>query len=162
MVREDDRPAARVRTHPHPVHFAGAAGWALFVAIVATLLIRHNDLAQSTDWSIAAGAALLAACGFVGPMLRWLRTWVELDASLARCTSGVVWPATVDVDLARAQALAIEQSFAGRWLGYGRLRVVDASGTTHLFPPVGEAALRATMAREQRRTRVRRGDRRDA
>jgi hypothetical protein len=162
MVREDQRTPPRVRTHPHPIHFAGAAGWATFVAIVATLLIRHNDLARSTDWSIVAGAVLLAASGLVGPALRWLRTWVELDASVARCTSGVVRPSTVDVDLEHAQALAIDQSMAGRWLGYGRLRVVDATGTTHVFPPIGEAALRAAMARGERRARTRRGDRRDA
>ena len=162
MVREDERTTERVRTHPHPIHFAGAAGWAAFVAFVATLLIRHNDLARSTDWSIVAGAVVLAASGLVGPGLRWLRTWVELDASMARCTSGIFRPSTAEVDLERAQALDVEQSMAGRWLGYGRLRVVDASGTTHVFPPLGEAALRAAMARGERRNRARRGGRRDA
>src|ERR1044072_962322 len=110
MVRVDDEGLARVRTRPHPVHFAGAAGCAGFVAFVVALFIRHNDVARSADWMIVGIAAVVAACRLIGPMLRWLRTWVELDASVARCTSGVVWPATVDVDLDRARALGVEQS----------------------------------------------------
>jgi hypothetical protein len=155
---EDGRADARVRTHPHPIHFAGAAGWTASVALIATLLIRHNDLAASTDWAIAGGGLVLALTGFVRPTARWMRTWVELDDAVARCTAGLLRQSSVAVDLGRARALGIDRGFLGRWLGYGRLRVVDEHGTTHLFPPLGEAALRTAVAQRERRTRGRRGD----
>ena len=150
---------ARVRTHPHPIYFAGAAGWAAFVALVATLLIRHNELATSANWAIVGWAVLAALTGCIGPGTRWARTWVEIDSAIARCTSGRVWRSTVDVDLERARALEIDRGMLGRWLGYGRLRVVDEMGTTHLFPPLGEIALRNAVERRERRSRGRRGDR---
>jgi hypothetical protein len=160
MQRDDD--GAAVRTHPHPVHFAGAGGWTLFVALVVTLMIRHNELSASTEWTFVGWGVVAALAGFVGPVARWLRTWIEIDGPAARCTSGVLRQSTVDVDLVRSRAVEVDRSAAGRWLGYGRLRVVDEAGATHLFPPVGDDALRAAAARRERRaSRSRRGDRRD-
>ena len=149
------------RRHPHPIYFSGALGWASFVALVATLLIRHNDLARSTDWAIVGCAVVAALCGFVGPATRWARTWVETEAATLRCTSGILWPSTVEVDLDRARALGVDRGLMGRWLGYGRLRIVDEAGTTHVFPPLGEAALGVAVTRRERQSRGRRGDRRD-
>jgi uncharacterized membrane protein YdbT with pleckstrin-like domain len=151
---------ARIRTHPHAVHFAGAASWVVFVAIVATLIIRHNELSTSTNWMIVGWAVVAAAAGLVGPGTRWARTWVEIDDPVARCTSGLLWTSTVDVDLERARALEIDRGLMGQWLGYGRLRIVDETGATHVFPPVSETALRTAVARRERRSRGRRGDRR--
>ncbi len=46
MEREDEALAgARLRTHPHPIHFAGATGWALFVALVVTLMYSFQQWA---------------------------------------------------------------------------------------------------------------------
>ena len=156
MEREDDGAGARVRTHPHPIHFSGAVGWASSVAVIATLLIRHNELATSTNWTIAAWGFVIALAGFVRPAARWARTWIELDDSVARCTAGLFRQSAVAVDLGRARAVAIDRGLLGRWLGYGRLRVVDEHGTTHLFPPLGDAVLRKTVARRERRARGRR------
>jgi len=86
---------------------------------------------------------------------------VEIDGSAARCTSGLLRQSIVAVDLVRSRAMEVDRGVAGRWLGYGRLRVLDDGGATHLFPPVGEDALRAAAARRERRGRSRRGDRRD-
>jgi hypothetical protein len=94
-------------------------------------------------------------------MARWLRTWIELEGPAARCTSGLLRQSTVEVDLVRSRVIEVDRGVAGRWLGYGRLRVVDDAGATHLFPPVGEDALQAAAARRERRARSRRADRRD-
>ena len=77
---DEDGSEARIRTHPHPIHFAGAASWIAFVVLVATLLIRHNELAPSTNWAIVGWAVLAALSGLVGPATRWARTWVEIDS----------------------------------------------------------------------------------
>jgi uncharacterized membrane protein YdbT with pleckstrin-like domain len=151
----------RLRTHPHVVHFSGAASWAAFVAFVATLLIRHNDLPAATDWKIVGGAVLVALAGAIGPWLRWTRTWIEIDPTRARYTGGLLRRTTVDVGLERARGVEIEQSFFGRRFGYGRLRVVDEGGGAHVFPPLGHLdTVRAALTRE-RRSRGRQGRRGD-
>jgi hypothetical protein len=153
-----ERAPARVGTRPHFVHFAGATSWAAFVALVVTLLIRHNDLPATTDWKIVGGGVLAALAGAVGPVARWARTWVDIEPTRARCTSGLLRRATVDVALDRARGVALEQSLLGRWLGYGRLRVVDEAGAAHLFPPVGDVdTLRVAVERRDRRSSGRRG-----
>lgn len=163
MERGDgDAGAAHIRTHPHVVHFAGAACWTAFVALVVTLLIRHNDLPAATDWKIVGGGALAALAGAIGPALRWLRTEIELDPGRARYRGGLVRRTIVDVAFERARGVAIEQSFLGRRLGYGRLRVVDEAGTVHVFPPIGRLeTVRALVARRERRGPGRAGRRRD-
>jgi len=163
MERGDGEAAAtRLRAHPHVVHFSGAASWTVFVACVATLLIRHNDLPVSTDWKIVGGAVLVALGGAVGPGLRWARTWIEIDPTHARYSGGLFRRTTVDVGLDRARGVAIEQSFFGRQFGYGRLRVVDEAGGAHVFPPVGDLdTVRAAIAQRDGRSRGRQGRRSD-
>jgi hypothetical protein len=162
MERDDDGTAgARVRTHPHPIHFSGAFGWVSTIALIATLLIRHNELATATNWKIAGWGLLVALAGLVRPTARWLRTWIEVDDAVATCSAGLLRQSSVSVDLGRARTVGIDRGLLGRLLGYGRLRVVDEEGTMHLFPPVGDAVLQTAVARSERRSRGRRGDRRD-
>jgi hypothetical protein len=143
---------ARVRARPHPVYFAGAAGWVAFVVVASALVIRHNDLSAAGDWAVVGWGCVAALAGVVGPVVRWLRTWIELDADGARCTTGIVWRSSVDVTLDEARELSIEQSYVGRQLGYGYLRIVDGAGNEHVLPPVGDvAAWQAAIARRERR-----------
>jgi hypothetical protein len=159
MERHDAGPY--VRAHPHPVHFAGACSWAAFVALVATLLIRHNDLATATNWRIVGWSVLVALAGFVTPALRWRRTWLALDGTTLRCTGGLLRRWSVALDLERAHAVGVEHGLLGGLLGYGRLRVVDEHNTPHLFPPVSDGLAREVAAGWNRRSRPRRGERRD-
>lgn len=141
-----------MRTRPHVVFFANALGFAAFVAFVVTLLIRHNDLPPATNWKFVGWGLLAAASGFVGPVLRWLRTWIELDQHGLRCQSGLLWRHSLALDFERIRAMAVEQSFAGRWLGYGHVRVVDDAGGDYVLPPVATLEpFRAAAARVGRR-----------
>ncbi len=145
------------RARPHPVYFAGAAGWVAFVAVATTLVIRHNDLSAAGDWRVVGWGCVAALAGVVGPVVRWLRTSIELDADGVRCTTGIVWRSTVDVALDEVRELSIEQSYVGRLLGYGQLRIVDGAGIEHVLPPVGNVAVwQAAVARRDRRTAGRR------
>lgn len=159
MKREDGAAAsARMQVRPHPIHFSGAAGWTAFVAVVAILIIRHNDLSRSADWAVVGWSVLAAASGVIGPVLRWLRTSIEVDATSARCTGGLIRPTSTVLDLGDAREVTVEQGRMGRWLDYGYLRVVDAQGATHVFPPVGDVAgLREVVTPQNRRLRPHRG-----
>jgi len=146
-----------VRARPHPIYFAGTAGWVLFVALATLLVIHNNDLRPATNWEAVGWGLLAAVSGVVGPVLRWLRTSIELDDTAARCTTGLVWQSTIEVPLDGVREMAIDQSYLGQQLGYGSLRIVDGTGTTHVLPPVGDVATwRAAVARRERRTSSRR------
>jgi hypothetical protein len=146
-----------VRARPHPVYFAGAAGWVVSVAVASTLVIRHNDLSAAGDWAVVGWGCVAALAGVVGPVVRWLRTSIELDADGARCTTGIVWRWTLDVALDEVRELSIEQSYVGRRLGYGYVRIVDGAGAEHVLPPVGNvAAWQAAITQRLRRAASRR------
>jgi uncharacterized membrane protein YdbT with pleckstrin-like domain len=149
--------SAAVCARPHPIYFAGAAGWVAFVALATVLVIRHNELKPATNWTVAGWGALAAISGVVGPVLRWLRTSVELDAAGARCTTGIVWRSSLDVPLEDVREMSIDQSYVARRLGYGHLRIVDDAGMTHVLPPIGDLATwRAAISRRERRVAGRR------
>ena len=148
---------AAVSARPHPIYFAGTAGWVAFVALATTLVIRHNELKPATNWAVVGWGALAAISGVVGPVLRWLRTSIEIDAAGARCTTGIVWRSSLDVPLDDVREMSVEQSYVARRLGYGYLRILDDAGTTHVLPPIGDVATwRAAIARRERRVASRR------
>jgi len=150
--------SAGLSTRPHPVYFSGAASWTLFVAVVATLLIRHNDLSRAAEWSVVGWSVLAGASGVVGPVVRWLRTSIDVDATRARCTAGLLRRVTTEVVLDDARDVAVEQGQMGRWLDYGYLSIVDARGQTHVFPPIGGVArVREVLTSHLRRRRPTRG-----
>jgi uncharacterized membrane protein YdbT with pleckstrin-like domain len=145
---EGERPDDVLRLHPHPVHFAGAVGFAAFVGLVVVLLIKHNDLPRTVDWQILGVGVVVAIGGFVGPAVRWTRARFELSAEHLRWTLGVVRPDRLDARLADLRDVELEQGLLGRTFGYGTVRVVDADGRERVFPPLGHvAALREVVAR---------------
>ena len=100
--------AAFVRARPHPIYFAGTVGWVAFVAMATALVIRHNELSPASNWQAAGWGVLAAVAGIVGPVLRWLRTSIVLDATGARCTTGIVRRSSVDVALEDAREMSVE------------------------------------------------------
>jgi membrane protein YdbS with pleckstrin-like domain len=151
-------PSASVRARPHPVYFAGAAGWVAFVALATTLVILHNELSPAQNWAALGWGVLAASSGVVGPAMRWLRTSIELDADGARWTTGILWRSTIDVTYEDMREMAIEQGRLGRQLGYAYVHIVDDAGTTHVLPPVGDVAVwRAAVSRRERPATSRRG-----
>jgi len=137
-----------VRTHPHVAFFGGAVGFTAFVALVVALLIRHNDLPAATNWHFVYYGLAVAVSGWIGPLLRWRAAWVDLDEQRLRWSVGLFRPRRLESQLDRLQAFVVEQSPAGRWLGYATLRAVDEQGAEHAFPAVGHVgAFRAVAAR---------------
>ena len=149
------KPPSTMRARPHPVFFSGAIGFAAFVTLVATLLIRHNELSLMTDWRIVGWSVLVAISGFVGPGWRWSRTWVELDERGIRYRSVTLLRSHLaELAFDHIRAVTVEQSIAGRCLGYGHVRLVDDTGAEYLLPPLPSLdAFRAAAARIGRRRR---------
>lgn len=148
-----------MKTRPHPVHFAGAAWWVAFVALVGTLMIRHNELSASGEWNVLIGCIAAAVAGLIGPWWRWSRTSVALDGSLVRWESGSFGRTLVELDLARAREVTVDEDTASRLLGYGRCRIVDETGTTYVLPPLGMESAEIIASRWSERLGTRRARR---
>ena len=136
-----------MKTRPHPVHLAGAAWWVAFVVLVATLMIRHNDLTAVGERNVVLGAVASAIAGIVGPLWRWWRTAVELDGSRLRWAGGTLRASALDIELARAREVTVAERQPGRLLGYGRCRIVDEHGVAYALPPLGLEVVRAIAAK---------------
>ena len=158
--RDPQSTSQGTRQRPHPVVFSGAIGFTTFVALVVTLLIRHNDLPTATDWRIVGWGMATALAGWVFPVLRWRHTWIELDGDRLRWATGLWRTPLVDVDLAAARGLAIEQGWLGRRLDYARLRLVDEAGLEHAFPAARGVEAFQRVARRCGRGPARPGERR--
>ena len=154
LVRAGRNAPARLRQHP--IVFANTAGFIAFVGLVVTLLIRHNDFSAATDWEIVAWGAVVALAGTIGPSLRWLRTWVVIDDERVVWRTGLLRGQHVAMDLDGVRGLGLEQSWLGRRLGYGELRIVDQAGSVHSFGPVGSVERLRTAAGRGGRRRGRR------
>jgi len=150
-----------VKTRPHPVHLAGAAWWVAFVVLVATLMIRHNDLTAAGERNVVLGALASAIAGVVGPLWRWWRTTVELDGGRLRWAGGTLRTSVLDIDLTRAREVTVAESRAGLLLGYGRCRILDEHGAVYALPPLGLEVVRAIAGKWSERPgsrRLRRDD----
>jgi uncharacterized membrane protein YdbT with pleckstrin-like domain len=56
---------------------------------------------------------------------------------------------TVELLLPKVEAIAVDQTLAGRLLGYGTLRIVGTGGTVEAFPRVSRPqGLREAVARQ--------------
>jgi hypothetical protein len=155
------QPTTRERPRrPHPIVFSGAIGFTLFVALVVTLLIRHNDLPPATDWRIVGWGTAIALAGWVVPLFRWRHTWIDLDGERLRWATGRWRTPQVDVDLSAVRGLAIEQGWLGRHLDYARLRLVDEAGREHAFPAARGVEAYRRAAGRCGRGGARSGDRR--
>jgi hypothetical protein len=92
------------RTGSHPFAFSGAAMMALFVALVVTLLIRHNDLPRGTEVRIALSGLLVALVGAIPSALRWRNTTLAVTDRRILATAGGL----------RRRALAVPLGTPGR------------------------------------------------
>jgi hypothetical protein len=139
------------RTGMHPVALGGAAGFAAFTLLVAALLVVNNDLPTRTDaWIVVVGFCI-AACGFIRPGLRVLRTrFVVTDRRVL-----VRWGALGQHDLAvELEPDVVFGERTRRWSDAGTVAVA-AGDDVRTWTPVAQpealvAAVRAQARRERR------------
>jgi len=145
------------RTRLHPVVFVGAAvGAATTLAIVA-LIVHRNPLPPATISRLWLAGTAVAVASFVSPFVRWRRAEFAVTGDRVLLRSGFVRVRVVEVPLADVNAIDVEQTYAGRYLGYGTLGVADVSGGAEIIARVAnagafrEAALRVAPPSVRRR-----------
>jgi hypothetical protein len=139
------------RTRLHPVVFTGSLTFALFVAGATALIIARNELAPATiRWLLLAAVATIVVSG-APTALRW---WAS-DFAVTNCRLlarvGLRAADVVEVAGPAPNAVTVQQTLAGRLLGYGTVRLAAGGGSAEVFPRVARAgALREAFLRETR------------
>jgi hypothetical protein len=137
-------PGERVvyRTRLHPVVLFGGVSTAAFIVLVATLLIRHNQLPPATEAQIALVGAALVVVTLLRPVLRWRRTAFLVTDHRVLIQAGAFRPATLDVPIDRPDVLSAD---GGK--SYGTLTVAASDGRGWRFAHVAAADKLAAAAR---------------
>ncbi len=143
------------RTRLHPVVFSGAAMFVGFVALAATLIVRHNELMPETNRLVALSAAALALVSLLPPLVRWRTSEFAVTDRRVLVKVGLLSVHTLELLTAKVEAISVDQTLAGRLLGYGTLRITGTGGTVESFPLVASPLeLRDAVLRESRPARV--------
>jgi len=147
--------AVVLRGRLHPVVLAGGIGGAAFVALVATLLIRHNDLSAGTNFRIVFWAAVVAALFLVRPVLRWRRSGVVVTDRRLLMRFGAFRLETIAVPLSTDGVGASVTSLPGRLLDYGMLAIATSQGEGRTIWPMAHpsAIVEAVQAAAKRAKR---------
>jgi len=155
MLKNDERdargPGEQVvfRTRLHPVVFAGAAGSSALVIGIVTLIVHRNELSGDTIRLLWLVAALLVALAFVSPYVRWRTSEFAVTSRRVLVKVGLLSVHTLELLIPKVEAIGVDQTIAGRLLGYGTLRIVGTGGTVEAFPRVAEPqALREAVLRQ--------------
>jgi len=143
------------RTRLHPVIFAGTATFAAFVIGATALIVARNELAPQTIGLLWLAAAVIVLGSFVPPYLRWQTSEFAVTNHRVLVKVGVLSIHTVELLVPRIEAIVVDQTLAGRVLGYGTLRIVGTGGTAEAFPRVSRPeALREAVTRQPSRSPV--------
>jgi uncharacterized membrane protein YdbT with pleckstrin-like domain len=137
------------RTRLHPVIFAGTVTFAACVIGVTVLIVARNALAPETIRLLWLAAAAIVVVSFAPPYLRWRTSEFAVTNRRVLVKVGLLSIHTVELLLPKVEAIAVDQTLAGRLLGYGTLRIVGTGGTVEAFPRVSRPqGLREAVARQ--------------
>ncbi|HLK10377.1 MAG TPA: PH domain-containing protein [Candidatus Binatia bacterium] len=146
------------RTRLHPVLFGGAAWFTAFVVLVVTLVIRHNELSRDATVRLVLGAAAVVLASLVTPYTRWRTSEFAVTDRRVLVKVGLVSVHTVELLLQKVETIGVDQTFVGRLLGYGTLRITGTGGTVETFPLVSAPfALRDAVLAQAPRAAARTG-----
>jgi len=144
------------RTRLHPVIFAGTATFAACVIGATALIVARNELAPETVRLLWLAAVAIVAVSFSSPYLRWRTSEFAVTNRRVLVKVGLLSVHTVELLLPKVEAIAVDQTIAGRLFGYGTLRIVGTGGSVEAFPRVAQPeALREAVVRQAPRSAAR-------
>jgi len=124
------------RTKLHPVVFANAVWWAIFVLGAVTMIVLHNDLRPESVRLFWLGGVAIALFGFVSPWVTWQTSEFAVTSRRVLLKQGFLRVHTVELLNAKVETVGVDQTLGGRLLGYGTLRVTGTGGTNEVFQRV--------------------------
>jgi len=144
------------RTRLHWVVFGGTIFFAACVIGIVVLIVARNDLPVETERLLWLAGLVIALGSFVTPVLRWRTSEFAVTNRRVLVKVGLLSVHTVELLLPKVEAIAVDQTIAGRLFGYGTLRIVGTGGSVEAFPRVAQPeALREAVVRQAPRSAAR-------
>ena len=124
------------RTRLHPIVYGSSAFFAACVLGIAGLIVARNDLPRETVRILWLAAVVIAVGSLASPWLRWRTSEFAVTDRRVLVKVGLFAVHTLELMLSKVEAIGVDQSLAGRLLGYGTLRIVGTGGTVEEFERV--------------------------
>ncbi|MCW5892462.1 MAG: PH domain-containing protein [bacterium] len=150
LLAPDERVVFRTGLHPG-VLLGGAGSFALFVTVVATLIIINNDKPLAFALKVMAWAIVAMAAGAVLPLCRLLRTELAVTSRRLLVRSGALRSRLLAVPLDRPNVVDLQHGWAGERVPWATVIAVTPQGEVHAFGHVAQAAELVRAARAQAR-----------
>ena len=135
-------PGERVahRARPHWSTFApfltgGPALDLLGVGLIIGSFIGRQQGAGPVAWMLISGVIAMMAGGawFAMGIVLWRATEITVTTRRVFIKTGIVRRHTTEILLAKVESVAVEETLAGRMLGYGRVTIHGTGGTPGIF-----------------------------
>lgn len=150
LLAPDERVVFRTGLHPGML-LGGAGSFALFVTLVATLLIVNNDKPLDFDLRVVGFAVAAAAAGAVLPLCRLFRTVLAVTPRRLLVRSGALRSRLLAFPLERPDVVDVQRSWAGERVPWATVVAVTPQGEVYAFGHVARAAELVRAARAQAR-----------
>src|SRR3989442_2919817 len=93
------------------------------------MIILHNELAPATVRLVCLGAAVLAALGFVSPMVTWRTSEFAVTDRRGMIKGGLPSVHTVELLKPKAEAIGVDPTRRGRLFRHRTPRIPGTGGT---------------------------------
>ena len=144
------------RTRLHPIVFGSSAFFAVCVLGIAALVVTRNALPRETVGILWLAAVVIAIVSLAPSWLRWRTSEFVVTDQRVLVKIGLLAVHTLEILLAKVEAIGVDQPLAGRLLGYGTLRIVGTGGTVEEFERVARPdGLREAVVRQAPRPAAR-------
>src|SRR5262245_52859396 len=117
------------QTGLHPMSAGRELGLAGFLALVAALIIRHNDLPASTDAKITLVCLALAMATLAGPFRRLRRSAITVTPTQLRLELGTWRPRVTSIPLREIESVDVRSGTVGRRLDWGTVQLAAGDDT---------------------------------
>ncbi len=123
------------RTHLHWVIFR----WSLLVAVLAVAAAVGLQLIHvppdDTIWQLIVPAGLIVLAGLlaIGPIIRRSASEYAVTDKRVIVKRGVIQRDSLETLLTKVEAIGVDQTLAGRMLGFGTITIVGTGGTRETF-----------------------------
>lgn len=113
----------------------GLIGAGIMVATVALLASARSDLWWVFALGVGTGVVLMiaAAGGLLAAIARGLTSEFAVTNKRVIVKTGFISRDTLELNLAKVETVGVQQSVAGRILGYGTIVIVGTGGTREPF-----------------------------
>jgi hypothetical protein len=150
LLTPDERVVFRTGLHPGLL-IGGAGSFAVFVALVATLLIVNNDKPVAFDLQVVAVAIVVAGLGAVLPLCRLFRTVLAVTPQRLLVRSGALRSRLLAFPLERPDVVDLQRGWAGERVPWATVVAVTPQGEVYAFGHVANAGELVRAARAQAR-----------